>query len=253
MYNRDVRSFLSPLKGSEGPSNVGSDGRGFSRLDSDADRRMPPSSGRSIAMTGLSASLDNDAFRSRSLVIDRRTEPKLEKGLFEGGVDTDAESWVAFLLGPNGNSERRVRNAGMPEPAGVVGVVDGPGEKPIPWVVWGLRPGATLLVDGLRELVDEKTPFFIWVGIDDGVLGERWFAIAGLYYLESSSGYSRWRWWLRRRGGEHVQQCQRLKSAQQTSRWTLLVKEKVSKERELESARNRKDPACADPNVKRVR
>jgi len=137
-----------------------------------------------MAMTGM-ASFVSDILRSRSLVIDLRTEPNPLNGLLEVFGDTEAEMGVAFLLGPNGSRERRVRNDGMPEPAGlgwvVVYVVFEPGEYPMPC---GLE---TLLVEGRRaEAVEEKTLFFERVGTADGVFGEPRAAISArvLYWLE---------------------------------------------------------------------
>jgi hypothetical protein len=91
---------------------------------------MAPSSEefRSIVMTGLNASLERDACLSRSFCIERLAEPKPEKGLLEvlGEETANEELGVAFLLGPKGKRERRLRKAGIPELAG--GVLDGPGE-----------------------------------------------------------------------------------------------------------------------------
>ena len=137
-----------------------------------------------MAMTGM-ASLVSDILRSRSLVIDLRTEPNPLNGLLEVFGDAEVEMGVAFLLGPNGRRERRVRNDGMPEPAGlgwvVVYVVFEPGEYPMPC---GLE---TLLVEGRRAEAEEKTLFFEWVGIADGVFGEPRAAISpkALYWLET--------------------------------------------------------------------
>ena len=139
----------------------------------------------SMAMTGV-ASFVSDTLRSRSLVIDFRTEPKPLNGLLEVFGDTEAGMGVAFLLGPNGRRERKVRNEGMPEPAGlgwvVVYVVFEPGEYPMPC---GLE---TLLVEGRREeAAEEKTLFTEWLGIVDGVFGEPRAAISAkvLYWLEN--------------------------------------------------------------------
>lgn len=67
----------------------------------------------------------SDILRSRSLVMDRRTEPKPKWDLPEAGVLGEAkdEGCGAFLLllGPKGSNERRARKEGMPGPAGVVG------------------------------------------------------------------------------------------------------------------------------------
>lgn len=103
---------------------------GCSSCDNETERRMGTSVGarRSIGMTGVS-SFDSDTFRSLSFAIDFRTDPKAEKGPLDGPGEAVAED-VAFLLGPKGSKERSVRKVGIPELAGVVGVlfVDGPGE-----------------------------------------------------------------------------------------------------------------------------
>ena len=106
---------------------MGSLGSGFSSVERDTDLLMAVSSGKgllfdlSIAMTGVITSFDSDTFRSPSLVIDRRTEPKAAKGLREDGLgETEAETGVAFLLGPNGKRERSERKEGIPELAGGV-------------------------------------------------------------------------------------------------------------------------------------
>ena len=120
---------------------TGSLGSGFSSFERDTDllRTNPVSSGKgspfgfSIAMTG--ASFDRDTLRSRSFVIDRRTELKAPKGLrvlgeeAETGVVVVVVVVVAFLLDPKGKRERRERKEGIPELAGEAGVE---GEKPIP-------------------------------------------------------------------------------------------------------------------------
>lgn len=72
-------------------------------------------------MTGV-ASLDSEVLRSRSLFIDRLTDPKPENGLLDV-FGEDVEVGVAFLPGPNGKRERRVRNEGIPEPAGLAELV----------------------------------------------------------------------------------------------------------------------------------
>ena len=73
-------------------------------------------------MTG--GSFDTDTLRSRSLVIDRRTELKALKGLrVLGEVETEVVVVVveAFLLDPKGKRERSERKEGIPELAGVGG------------------------------------------------------------------------------------------------------------------------------------
>ena len=106
------------------------DDSGASSSEKDIDRRTSPSSDgfRSIVMTGLKTSLERDAILSRSFCIERLAEPKPEKGLLEvfGEETANEELGVAFLLGPKGKSERKLRKVGIPELAG--GVVDGPGE-----------------------------------------------------------------------------------------------------------------------------
>jgi len=79
-------------------------------------------------MIGLNTSLERDPFLSRSFCIERLAEPKPENGLLEvfGEETANEELGVAFLLGPNGKRERRVRKDGIPVLAG--GVLDGPGE-----------------------------------------------------------------------------------------------------------------------------
>jgi hypothetical protein len=72
-------------------------------------------------MTGV-ASLDSEVLRSRSLFIERLTDPKPEKGLLDV-FGEDVEVVVAFLPGPNGKRERRVRKEGIPEPAGLAELV----------------------------------------------------------------------------------------------------------------------------------
>ena len=113
-------------------------------------------------MTGLNRSLERDTFLSRSFCIERLTEPNPEKGLLEMFGEERALG-VAFLLGPKGKRERRVRKAGMPELAG--GVLDRPGEKPMPGGRCVLEPLA--LNDGRRAEAVENTPppFFDWMGI----------------------------------------------------------------------------------------
>ena len=120
--------MLSPRKELDGPSKLLSLVRGFSSLGRETERRIPVSStagssfNLSMAMTGVTT-FDSDIPRSRSLVIDFRTEPKALKGLLDVFGDTGAETGVAFLPGPNGRRERKVRNDGMPEPAVLGGVV----------------------------------------------------------------------------------------------------------------------------------
>lgn len=81
----------------------------------------------SMAMTGgIIASFDRDTLRSRSLVIDRRTEPKAPNGLRDRLLGEEVErevGVVAFLLGPKGKRERSERKEGIPElVAGEAGV-----------------------------------------------------------------------------------------------------------------------------------
>ena len=111
---------------------MGSLGSGFSSFEKDTDLLMTGvSSGKgspidfSIAMTG--ASFDRDTLRSRSFVIDRRTELKAPKGLrVLGEVETEVVVVVvvvvAFLLDPKGKRERSERKEGIPELAGEAGV-----------------------------------------------------------------------------------------------------------------------------------
>ena len=107
---------------------VGSLGSGFSSFERDADLLMTGvSSGKgspfnfSIAMTG--ASFERDTLRSRSFVIDRRTELKAPKGLRVLGEEVETEVVVvAFLLDPKGKRERSERKEGIPELAGEAGV-----------------------------------------------------------------------------------------------------------------------------------
>ena len=101
----------------EEPSDSGLLGSGLSRVERERDLLMTKSSGKgsplfdlSIVMTGGMASLDSETLRSRSLLIDRRTEPKAAKGLLG---DTEAEIGVGCLLGPKGRRERRERKEGM--------------------------------------------------------------------------------------------------------------------------------------------
>ena len=110
---------------------MGSLGSGFSSFERETDLLMTAgvSSGKgspfdfSIAMTG--ASFDRDTLRSRSLVIDRRTELKAPKGLRVLGEEetevVEVEVVVAFLLDPKGKRERSERKEGIPELAGVGG------------------------------------------------------------------------------------------------------------------------------------
>ena len=111
---------------------MGSLGSGFSSFERDTDLLMTPiSSGKvfpfdfSIAMTG--ASFDRDTLRSRSFVIDRRTELKAPKGLRVLGEEVAVVVAVvvvvvAFLLDPKGKRERSERKEGIPELAGEAGV-----------------------------------------------------------------------------------------------------------------------------------
>jgi hypothetical protein len=136
-----------------------------SSSEKDIDRRTAPSSDafRSIVMTGLNTSLERDAFLSRSFCIERLAEPKPEKGLLEVFGEETAMG-VAFLLGPNGKRERRLRKDGIPELAG--GVSDGPGEWPMPCMLVALS-------DGLREEleVEKIPPFFEWIGMLEAGVG----------------------------------------------------------------------------------
>jgi hypothetical protein len=122
---------LSPKEVEEGSLEVGSLGSGFSSFERDTDLLITGvSSGKgspfdfSIAMTG--ASIDGDTLRSRSLVIDRRTELKAPKGLrFLGEVEREVVVLVvvvAFLLDPKGKRDRSERKEGIPELAGEAGV-----------------------------------------------------------------------------------------------------------------------------------
>ena len=83
----------------------------------------------SIAMTG--ASIDRDILRSRSFVIDRRTELKAPKELrVLGEVEREVVVVVvAFFLETKGKRERSERKEGIPELGGEIGVG---GEQPIP-------------------------------------------------------------------------------------------------------------------------
>ena len=82
----------------------------------------------SIAMTG--ASIDRDILRSRSFVIDRRTELKAPKELrVLGEVESEVVVVVAFFLDTKGKRERSERKEGIPELGGEIGVG---GEQPIP-------------------------------------------------------------------------------------------------------------------------
>lgn len=99
-------------------------------------------------MTGLNTSLASEDVRSRSFCIDLRTEPKPAKGEDELGEGTANDE--LGVLGPKGKRERRLRKAGIPEPAGVGG------ENPIPCCgIWLVKTGI-LDVDCLRELEDEN-------------------------------------------------------------------------------------------------
>jgi hypothetical protein len=117
---------------------VGSLGSGFSIFERDTDLLRTTAVswspfGFSIAMTG--ASFDRDTLRSRSFVIDRRTELKAPKGLrvlgeeVDTGIVVEVVVVVAFLLDPKGKRERSERKEGIPELEGEAGV---DGEKPIP-------------------------------------------------------------------------------------------------------------------------
>ena len=112
---------------------MGSLGSGFSSFEKDTDLLMTGvSSGKgspfdfSIAMTG--ESFDRETLRSRSFVIDRRTELKAPKELRVLGEEVKTEVVVAvlvvvaFLLDPKGKRERSERKEGIPELAGEAGV-----------------------------------------------------------------------------------------------------------------------------------
>jgi hypothetical protein len=77
-------------------------------------------------MTG--ASIDREGLRSRSFVIDRRTELKAPKGFRVLGeeeevvVEAVVVVEVAFLLEPKGKRERSERKEGIPEVEGEAGV-----------------------------------------------------------------------------------------------------------------------------------
>ena len=84
----------------------------------------------SIAMTG--ASIDRGILRSRSFVIDHRTELKAPKELrVLGEVESEVVDVVvvAFFLETKGKRERSERKEGIPELGGEIGVG---GEQPIP-------------------------------------------------------------------------------------------------------------------------
>lgn len=79
-----------------------------------------------MAMTGgIIASFDRDTLRSRSLVIDRRTEPKAPKVLRGRLSVEEAEVVVAFLLDPKDKRERSERKEGIPKLAAGEAGVDG--------------------------------------------------------------------------------------------------------------------------------
>ena len=112
----------------------GSLGSGLSRVERDTDLLIGVSLGKEslfnfpIEMTGMIASFDNDTLRSRSFVIDRRTEPKPLKGLRDEFGEAEREEAgggvvvvVAFLLGPKGRRERSERKEGIPEFGGDTG------------------------------------------------------------------------------------------------------------------------------------
>jgi hypothetical protein len=63
-------------------------------------------------MTG--ASFDRDTLRSRSFVVDCRTELKAPKGL-RVLEKTEVAVAVAFLLDPKGKRERSEQKEGIPE------------------------------------------------------------------------------------------------------------------------------------------
>lgn len=112
-------------KGLEEPSKLGSLGSGLSSVERDKDLLMTKSwlpLDFSMAITGKMASFVSDTLRSRSFVIDRRTEPKPAKGLREELGETEREMGIAFLLGPKGRRERSERKEGIPELAEEAGV-----------------------------------------------------------------------------------------------------------------------------------
>lgn len=104
--------------GFEEPSKLGSLGRGLSSVERDTDLLMAVLSGHgtpfefSMEMTSIIGSFDTDTLRSRSLVIDRRTEPKAPKELRGGLGETERAGGMAFLLGPKGKRERSERKEG---------------------------------------------------------------------------------------------------------------------------------------------
>jgi hypothetical protein len=131
----------------------------------------------SIEMTGSSA--EREAFLS--LVIDRRTEPKFAKGLRDtwGLGETVLDTGVACLLGPNGSKDLKERNVGMP--VGVFGdadAEDGDGVRVDTGEMFEVL--LALLIDTRRvEGIDEgKALRWGCAGIDKGVWGERWVAMA---------------------------------------------------------------------------
>ena len=168
---KETRLLQKHIRVSHSPSTFGW-GRGFSNLESDADRLTTDSSDnddeRSIAITGRNTSLAREDVRSRSFCIDLRTEPKPANGEDELGEETAKDE--LGVLGPKGKSERRLRKAGIPEPAGVGG------ENPIPCCgIWLLLKTGILDVDCLREelenmseLIDhghnQKTVDWIYLG-----------------------------------------------------------------------------------------
>jgi hypothetical protein len=93
-------------------------GSGFSSFE--RDTAVSSGKGFSIAMTGTS--FNTDTLRSRSFVIDHRTELKASKELrVLGEVKTEVVV-VVFLLDPKGKRERNERKEGIPELAGQAGV-----------------------------------------------------------------------------------------------------------------------------------
>jgi hypothetical protein len=98
---------------------VGSLGSGFSSFE--RGTAVTSGKGFSIAMTG--ASFNTDTLRSRSFVIDRRTELKAPKELRVLGEEVETEAVVvAFLLDPKGKRERSERKEGIPDLAGEAGL-----------------------------------------------------------------------------------------------------------------------------------
>jgi len=103
---------------------LGSLGSDLSSVERGTDLLMAVSPGKeslfdlSMAMTDTITSFDSDTLRSLSLAIDLRTEPKPPKELRDGLGETEIETGVTFLLGPNDRRERSERKEGIPELAG---------------------------------------------------------------------------------------------------------------------------------------